>query len=121
VTEGGVPEVVRKHHCLGEVLVEAQHAGERSRDLAAFDRVGEAVPVVIALVVHEDLGLVLEAPERAGVHDAVAVPREGGAVAVLRLGMEPAARVAALLGVRGEAFALLLLGIGAGAEVHSSS
>ena len=85
VPERRVAEVVREHDRLGEILVQAQRARDRARDLGALERVREAVPVVIALVVDEDLRLVLEAPERARVHDAVAVALEGGAVGMLGL------------------------------------
>src|SRR5262245_14812936 len=121
VTEGRVAEVVREHDGLGEVLVEAQRAGQRARDLAALDRVREPVPIVIALVVDEHLRLVLEAAERARMDDAIAVARKCGAVGVLGLGVEATARVGALLRVGGEPLALLLLRVGAGPEAHSSS
>ena len=85
VAEGRVAEVVREHHRLGEVLVHAQRARDGARDLAALERVREPVPVVVALVVDEDLRLVLEPAERARVHDAVAVALERGAVGVLGL------------------------------------
>src|SRR5262249_42453542 len=84
-------------------------ARDRARDLGAFERVREPVPVVVALVVDEDLGLVLEAAERSRVHDAVAVALEGGAVGMGLLGEEATARRAALHRVGGEAFGLLAL------------
>src|SRR5262249_19025149 len=62
----------------------------------------EARAVVVALVVHEDLGLVLEPAERARVDDAVAVALERHAEGVLGLRVPAAARVAAPHGVRGE-------------------
>ena len=63
MAEGGVAEVVRQGERLREILVEAERAGERPGDLAHLDRVGQAGAVVVALVVDEDLRLVLEAPE----------------------------------------------------------
>ena len=57
------------------------------RDL---DRVGQARPVVVPLVIDEDLGLVFEPAERAAVDDAVAVALVGRTVVVLGLGMTPA-------------------------------
>jgi hypothetical protein len=41
--------------------------------------VGETDPVVVALRRHEDLGLVLETPERLGVDDPVPIGLEDGA------------------------------------------
>ena len=52
----------------------------RARDLGDLDRMGEARAVIIALVLDEDLGLVLEAAEGGGMDDAVAVALVTGAV-----------------------------------------
>ena len=65
VAEGRVAEVVRQRQRLGEILVEAERAGERAGDLRHLDRMGQAGAVVVALVEDEDLGLVLEAAEGA--------------------------------------------------------
>ena len=77
VTERRMAEVVRQRQRLGEVLVEAERAGERAGDLGDFQRVGEPGAVMVALVVDEDLRLVGEAPERGRVDDAVAIAAEG--------------------------------------------
>ena len=63
---------------LGERLVERQGGRERTRDLRHLDRVRQPRDVVVVLGVHEDLGLVLQAPERLAVQDPVAVPLEDG-------------------------------------------
>ena len=73
VPERRVPEVVAEPDGLGEVLVEAQRPRDRAGDLRDLDRVGQPRAVVVALRCHEDLGLVLEPPERLAVHDAVAI------------------------------------------------
>ena len=75
VAERRVPEVVAEGDRLGQVLVEAQRAGDAARDLRHLDRVGQARPEVVALVRDEDLRLVLEPAEGARVDDAVAVAR----------------------------------------------
>ena len=77
--ERGVPEVVAEGDGFGEVLVQAQRPRDGARDLADLQRVGEARAVVVALGRQEDLGLVLEAPERLAVDDAVAIAHETGA------------------------------------------
>ena len=75
-----------------EVLVEAERRGERARDLRRLDRVRQPRPVVVALVVDEDLRLVLEAAERRAVDDAVAVALERQPERMLGLGVDaPAA------------------------------
>ena len=86
VAEGRVAEVVAEPDRLGQVLVEAERAGDGASDPAGLQRVGEAGAVVVALGRDEDLGLVLEPPEGLGVDDAVAVAlerRADGAVGLL--------------------------------------
>ena len=59
--------------------------GERAGDLRHLQRVGQAGAEVVALVGHEDLGLLLQPPERRAVDDPVAVAGEGRAGAALGL------------------------------------
>ena len=92
VAEGRMAEVVRERDRLGEVLVEAERAGEGPRDAGDLHRVGHAGAVMIAGAIEENLRLVLEAAEGAAVDDAVAVALEVEAEAVLVLGMDAAAR-----------------------------
>ena len=51
MAEGRVAEVVGERQRLGQILVEAERAGERAGDLADLDRVGQAGAVMVALVV----------------------------------------------------------------------
>ena len=76
---GRVAEVVGERDGLGQVLVEPQRAGDGAGHLADFERVGQPGAEMLALVVEEDLGLVLQAPEGGGMDDAVAVALEFGA------------------------------------------
>ena len=73
VAEGRVAEVVAEPDRLGQVLVEAERAGDRASDPAGLQRVGQPGPVVIALGGDEDLGLVLEPPEGLAVDDPIAI------------------------------------------------
>jgi hypothetical protein len=91
MAEGGVAEIMGQRQGLGEVLVEHQLAGDGAGDLRHLQAVCEAGAVEVALVVHEDLGLVLQAAEGGGVHDAVAVALPGGAAGGFGLGVEAAA------------------------------
>ena len=59
VTERRVTQVVREHDGLGEILVEAERARHRARDLRDLERVRQAIAVVVALGQREDLRLVL--------------------------------------------------------------
>jgi hypothetical protein len=85
MAERRVSEVVRKGERLGEILVEAERPGDGAGDLRNFETVREPRAQVVALVMDEDLRLVLEPPERVGVDDAVAVALERRAQRVLRL------------------------------------
>ena len=107
VAEGRVTEVVRQGDGLGELLVEPECARSGARELARLERVRQPVAVMVALVGHEDLGLVLEPAEGARVHDAVAIALERGAVRVLRLRKDPPPRSGAPGRAGGEALVLL--------------
>ena len=73
---GCVAEVVGQRDRLDEVLVQPEGTGDGARDLGDLDRMSEAGAEHVAFVVHEDLGLVLQAAERAAVDDPVAVALE---------------------------------------------
>lgn len=79
VAEGAVADIVGEGDGGGEVLVDAEGAGEGAGHGGHFDGVGEAGPVVILGAVNEDLGFVFEAAEAFAVDDAVAVPLKIGA------------------------------------------
>ena len=76
---------------LGQVLVEAERAGERARDLGDLEGMGQPGAKMIAFVEDENLGLVRESAEGGGVNDAVAVAPEGVAGCTHRFRIEPAA------------------------------
>ena len=85
-------EVVGQREGFRKVLVEPEGAGERPRDLADLDGVGESGPVMIAFVVNEDLGLMLQAAEGRGMDDPVTVALEIAPGRRRRLGVQaPAA------------------------------
>lgn len=65
---------------LGEILVEAEGAGDGPGDLGHLQGVGEAGAVVVPGPAREDLGLVLQAAEGGGVEDPVPVLLVRGAV-----------------------------------------
>ena len=103
MAEGRMAEIVGKRERLGEILIDAQRAGERAGDLRHFEAVGQARAVVIAFVIDEDLGLVVEPPERRRMQDAVAVAGVRRARGARRLGQKPPAARARIDGVRCEA------------------
>src|SRR6185437_6090259 len=89
MAERRVADVVRQRQRLGEVLVEAQAARDGARDLRHFEAMRQPGAVVVALVIDEDLGLVLQAPERGRVNNAVAVALERRPHLMLGLGLKP--------------------------------
>ena len=102
MAKGGVPEIMRKGHGLGQILVQAKRAGDGARDLRHFDGMGQAGAEIIALMFHKHLRLVLEAAKRPGMDDPVAVALEGRAKGALLLGeiSAPAGRRFAGIGCR---------------------
>ena len=85
MAEGRVAEIVGERERLGQILVEPEPACHRAGDLGDFQAMSEARAVVIALVIDEDLGLVVQPPEGSGVQDAIAVTGKGRAGRARRL------------------------------------
>ena len=86
--ERRMTEIVGKRAGLRQVLIEAERARERARDLGDLERVREPCAIVVAFVEHEDLGLVGEPAERRAVDDAVAIAAEIVACGATRLVVE---------------------------------
>ncbi len=89
VAERRMAEIMRQRQRLGEILVEAELAGDGAGDLRHLQRMGQPRPVVVALVINEDLRLVLEAAERGGMDNAVAIAPEIAAIPARRLITDP--------------------------------
>jgi hypothetical protein len=94
MAEGGVAEIVGEGDGLGEVLIEREGAGDGAGDGGDLDGMGEAGAEVIAGAAEEDLGLVLEAAEGAGMDDARAVALVLGAIGMARLAVLAAGALA---------------------------
>src|SRR5690348_3717112 len=60
MTERRMAEIVGERHRLAEILVEPQSAADGACDLRDLERMGEPRTVVIALVIDENLRLVLQ-------------------------------------------------------------
>jgi len=90
MTEGRVSEIVAQGQGLGQILVQPECAGDGAGDLGDLDRMGKAGAVMIALVIDEDLGLVLETAKGRGMDDAVAVALEGSTGRRFRLRVQAA-------------------------------
>ena len=79
MAESGMAEVVGEGDGFGEVFVEIEGAGDVAGDASDFDGVGEAGAEMIAGAIEENLGLIFEAAEGAGMNDAIAVALVMGA------------------------------------------
>jgi len=76
VAKRRVAKVVGQRDGLDQILVEPQVAGDRPGDLRHLQAVRQAGPEQVALVVHKDLGLVLEPAKGGAMDDPVAVALE---------------------------------------------
>jgi hypothetical protein len=77
MAERRMAEVVGEAQRLGQILVEAERAGDRPADLRDFEAVGQPDPEMVAVGRDEHLGLVAQAAERDRMDDPVAVALEG--------------------------------------------
>jgi hypothetical protein len=91
VTERRMAEIVGERNRFGQIKVQPERLRDAARNLGGFDRVRQAGAVVVALVVDEDLRLVLEPPTYGAVDYAIAVALEAGARRMGRLGRRAAA------------------------------
>ena len=91
MAEGRVAEIVRQRQSLRQVLVQPQRTGDGARHLRDLDRMGEPGPVMVPLVIDENLRLVLQPTECLGVDDAVAVAGKGRAEVGAALRVHPSA------------------------------
>ena len=76
MAEWRVAEVVGEAQGLGQILIEAERAGDRPADLRDLDAVRQADPEMIAIGRDEHLGLVAQATESDRMDDPVAVALE---------------------------------------------
>src|SRR5262245_23453926 len=100
MAERRVAEIVGERHGLAEILVEAERTADGAGDLRHLQRMREPRPEVIALVIDEDLRLVLQAAERRRMDDAVAVALKRAAGGILALAMQTATALPRQRGVR---------------------
>ena len=92
VAEGRVADIVYQGQRLDEFRVNAQGGGNRAGNLRDFERVSQPIAKMVGEAGAEDLRFCFEAPERAGMDDAIAVARIFAAVGVRGFRKPPAAR-----------------------------
>src|SRR6516165_3823782 len=100
MAEGRVAEIVGERERLGQVLIKPKPSRHRAGDLGHLEAMGESRAVVIALVIDENLRLVVQPPEGSGMQDAVAVAGEGRAGRARWLRHKPPAALAGICGIR---------------------
>ena len=83
MAEGRVAEIMGEAQGLGQILVQAQRAGDHPPDLRNFEAVGEAGAIVIAERGDEHLRLGFQPPEAHRMDDPVTIALEGGAGSAL--------------------------------------
>ncbi len=96
MAERRMAEVVGEAQRLGQILVEAERAGDGAADLRDFEAVGQADAIMVAVGRDEHLRLVAQAAEGDRMDDPVAVALKGvagSARAAVGLGMQPPATV----------------------------
>jgi hypothetical protein len=75
--KGGMAQVVSQADRFSQVFVDAQGFCQSASDLSDLKGMGQPCAKIIAFVIDEHLGLVLQAPEGCRVQDAVPVALEG--------------------------------------------
>ena len=85
--------VVAEADRLHQILVQAQRAGDTSRDSGRLERMRHPRSVVVTRRIDEDLRLSFQSTERFGVQDPVAVALKRRPHRTLRLVAQPAARL----------------------------
>ena len=60
MTKRRMPEVMGQRDGLGHIAVQAQRLGDRPGYLGGLDRMGQARPIVVALMIDENLGFIFE-------------------------------------------------------------
>jgi len=102
MTERRVAQIMGKGKGLGQLLIQPKNTGYRLADLRDFQGMGKPGPVIIALVVHENLSFVLKAAKCRAVDDPVAIPFKGRSIIPELFHKTTAGRITAFGSIRGE-------------------
>ena len=109
MTEGRMPQIVGQHDGLGKIFVQAKRTSDGARYLGNLDGVRKTGPVMVPLVVNENLRLVFQPTECAGVNDPVSVPLEDGSERIFLFREPSPTGLAAFYGIGCKAFRFLAL------------
>ena len=100
MAEGRMAKVVGKSKRLGQILIDMERARHGAGDLRHFEAMGEPRPVVIALVIDEDLRLVGQPAEGGRMQNPIAVAGIERPGRAQRFRHEAAPALALIRGVR---------------------
>jgi len=100
MTERRMTKVMGQRERLSQIFIQTQGPRDSARNLSDLQRMCETRAVVIALVINEDLCLVLKPPERAGMNNPVAIALVTAAISAFGLRVEPAPRCQWIAGIR---------------------
>jgi hypothetical protein len=100
MAEGRVAKVMSQGHGVGEILVGAKVLAHAPGDLGHFQSVGQPGSIVVAFVISEDLGFVLEAPEGFGMDDPVSVPLKSCPIRAFLFSVHPSPGLVRKEGIR---------------------
>ena len=116
VAKRRVPQIVAERDRLGELLVQAQHLGNRPSDLRDLERVSQPRSIVIAGRRKKDLRLVFQSPEGLAVNNPVPIALKRGTDVVFRLRPQATLRLDAPGGLRGQELTLACFELFANAQ-----
>ncbi len=85
MSEGGMADVMHQGEGFDEAFIQAERGGDGARNLRDLDGVGEPGAEMIREALGEDLGLILQTAEGAGMNHAVAVALEVVTIGMRRL------------------------------------
>jgi hypothetical protein len=63
VAKGRVAKIMGQGEGFGQILIKAKDTRDRPCDLSNFNGMGQPGAVVVALVIHKNLGFMLQAPK----------------------------------------------------------
>ena len=107
MAKGRVAHVMHQRQRFHQVGVQAQRLRHGAADLRHFQRVRQAIAEMVGIAPGENLCLVFQAAEGAGVEDAVAIALVFIAIGMRRLGKTPALRLSHCHGVARQASSMV--------------
>src|SRR5664280_556796 len=102
MTKGWMPNVMRQRKRLRQIDIQIEGGRNRARNLLHFDGVRQSIAEVVGVSAGENLGLILQPAECAGMKHSIAIALEVVAISVSRLRDAPSPRVFDHHGIAGK-------------------